>query len=99
VKLTNDIVEYINYTEFDWHIGYKSIAAKRDRGVSVSVKTDGQIAEFWLRKINGEIVFWEIPTGKAGFAFWNVTKKCELIGRKYPDNHDANNIGQSAKNF
>jgi hypothetical protein len=61
---------------------YKSISITIN-GKLKGVKSDGYFAGFGLRKHGGEIVYWLIPTGRAGFAFWNVTKKCELIGRKY----------------
>jgi hypothetical protein len=70
------------YTDFDRHTGYKSLSITID-GKLKGVKSDGYFAEFGLRKHGGEIVYWLIPTGRPGFAFWNVTKKCDLIGRKY----------------
>jgi hypothetical protein len=75
-------IESVFYTDFDWHVGYKSIAITIN-GKLKGVKSDGYFAEFGLRKHDGEIVYWLIPAGRPGFAFWNVTKRCDLIGRKY----------------
>jgi hypothetical protein len=84
IQLTNSDIEDVEYADFEWHNGYDSILATRlPNGKPVSVKTDGHLSTFGLRKRNGEIVGWKIPTGSPGFGFWNVTKKCELIGRKY----------------
>ncbi|MCK7557952.1 hypothetical protein MKQ70_24255 [Chitinophaga sedimenti] len=30
-----------------------------------------------------EIPIWTIPTGRAGFKFWHVTNKCDMIWCKY----------------
>ena len=84
IRLRNLETEYIDYADFECHDGFKSILATiQPDGKSVSIKTDGYISEFGLRKKSGEIVPWQIPTGTPGFGFWNVTKNCELIGRKY----------------
>lgn len=84
IRLSSSVAEYLEYKDFDWHNGYDSILATRlASGKPISVKTDGYTSNFGLRKRNGEIIKWEIPTGSPGFSFWNVTKKCELIGRKY----------------
>ena len=83
VRIDADVSEMVNYHEFDWHYGYKNIIVKTPTGKAGSVKSEGLISDFGLRKLNGDIVYWKVPTGKPGFAFWNVTKKCELIGRKY----------------
>ena len=84
IRLSNSVAEYLEYKEFEWHNGFDSIlATKLPSGKPISVKTDGYTSNFSLRKRNGEIVNWEIPTGVPGYGFWNVTKKCELIGRKY----------------
>ena len=76
--------ESIEYKDFEYHSGYKHIFGK---GNSVarkrSIKQNGGFQDFGLRKRSGDVIFWTIPTGDDGFAFWNVTKKCELIGRKY----------------
>jgi len=81
VLLDSSKTEFIEYSEFDWHNGFKAFATSREDGISV--KQNGHFADFRIRKTNGEIITRKIPTGEPGFAFWNVTKKCELIGRKY----------------
>ena len=83
IRIIKSKKEYINYVDFEWHKGYKSIRIKTNSGKTVSVKSENYVAEFELQKRNGEVTVWNIPTGIAGFGFWNVTKKCELIGRKY----------------
>ncbi|SDI12032.1 hypothetical protein ACRQ5D_09345 [Mucilaginibacter sp. P25] len=80
IRIGESDLDSIFYTEFTWHSGYKSI---RIEGAPIGIKSDGYFAEFGLETQRREIVYWLIPSGKAGFAFWNVTKKCELIGRKY----------------
>jgi hypothetical protein len=59
-----------------------TIIRKRFRKVA-DVKTEGLVKEFGIRKTDGTIIYWIIPTGISGFGFWNVTKRCELVGRKY----------------
>ena len=84
IRLSNSVAEYLEYKDFEYHNGYESFLATRlPSGKPISVKTDGYTSNFSLRKRDGEIVKWEIPTGSPGYGFWNVTKKCELIGRKY----------------
>lgn len=84
VRIDPDSTESIDYSEFEWHNGYKSISViSTPTGKVANVKTEGLNSDFGLRKRNGKIVYWKIPSGKPGIAFWNVTKKCELIGRKY----------------
>ena len=73
--------ETIDYSEFEWHNGYKSFVVDKEK--KIITKHDGYLSEFGLRKRNGEIIYWKIPTGYAGYGFWNITKKCELIGRKF----------------
>jgi len=82
IRIANSQVEEISYVDFDRHTGYKSLLSKNMNGTSSSIKSEGYTQDFGLQKKNGEITYWEIPTGSAGFAFWNVTKKCELIGKK-----------------
>lgn len=83
VHLSDKESESINYTDFEWHDGFKTIAARGENGKLVNIKTNGYVSKFEFRKKDGQIVHWSIPTGFAGFAFRNVTKRCELIGRKY----------------
>jgi len=81
IRIDSESTETIDYSEFEWHNGYKSFVVDKEK--KIITKHDGHFAEFGLRKINGEIIYWTIPTGVPGFGFWNVTKKCELIGRKF----------------
>ena len=84
IRIENSNIETIDYKDFKWHNGFKSLIANRtSSGKIISIKQDGEISEFGIRKRNDEVTYWKIPTGSPGFAFWNVTKKCELIGRKY----------------
>jgi hypothetical protein len=87
VRLQNTKSDCVDYTDFDWHSGFKSIGIKPD-GKLISIKTDGHVAAFGLKLKKGEIVYWDIPTGEAGFAFWNVTKKCDVIGHKLLNQHN-----------
>jgi len=81
VRIDTDSTEIIDYSEFEWHNGYKSFVVDKEQ--EIIAKQDGYFEEFGLRKINGEIIYWKIPTGVPGFGFWNVTKKCEVIGRRF----------------
>jgi hypothetical protein len=84
IKLTNQGIEDIEYKDFKKHEGYdKFIIKKRFLRRNINTKTDGYLCFFCLKLKDGKIREWEIPTGTAGIGFWNVTKKCELIGRKY----------------
>lgn len=84
LQIGNSANESVYYTDFKRHRGYRSIAVDSKFGVKhIGVKTDGYFADFGLEKQNGEVVYWSIPTGKPGFAFWNLTKKFNIIGRKY----------------
>ncbi len=79
----NDKTYDLKYSNFKNHIGFKSIIIPGHTGPHIGIKTDGYISEFGLRKNDGQVVYWKIPTGHSGFAFWNVTKKFDIIGRKY----------------
>ena len=81
ILLDNSKTEFIEYSEFEWYNGFKAFVTNREE--AMSVKQNGYLADFKIRKTNGEIITRKIPTGELGFAFWNVTKKCKLIGRKY----------------
>ena len=80
IRIGESDLESIFYTDFICHRGYNSV---RIEGAPIGIKSDGYFAEFGLKVQSREIIYWLIPSGRAGFAFWNVTKKCELIGRKY----------------
>ncbi|TPG38471.1 hypothetical protein [Flavobacterium pectinovorum] len=84
IKLTDQGTEEIEYKNFKEHKGFdRFIIKKRLISRNITVKTNGYLSPFALKLKNDEIIEWEIPTGTAGFGFWSVTKKCELIGRKY----------------
>jgi hypothetical protein len=83
VYFENNATQELKYSDFEYHTGYKSINVPGHTGSYIGVKTDGYISEFGLRKNEGYIVYWKIPTGHSGFAFWNVTKKFSILGRKY----------------
>lgn len=84
IKLTNDKIECVEYKNFKEHKGFEDFIIKKlFIGRNINIKTDGYLSSFIIELKNGELREWEIPTGTAGFGFWNVTKKCELIGRKY----------------
>jgi hypothetical protein len=76
--------ESLYYSDFANHKGYKDFGGEQqDLRKIVNVKSEGQLAEFGLEKKDGQIIYWSIPTGKPGFAFWNITNKFEIIGRRY----------------
>ena len=84
IRMSESGNEPIEYTSFAWHDGYESILVEKlPNGKHISVKTNGYLSKFKLRLRNKEIILWDIPTGSPGFAFWNVTKRCEWIGQKY----------------
>lgn len=79
IKLEVLNTESISYTDFKQHTGFPSIITIEGTGI----KTNGSKADFGIRKNDGTIVYWPVPTGEPGFAFWNVTKKFDIIGRRY----------------
>jgi len=81
IKTGDHEPESLYYSAFSHHKGYRSIAVEDH--TSVGIKTDGYFEPFGLARKDGTIIYWNIPTGQPGFAFWNVTKKFEIIGRRY----------------
>ncbi|UZR97213.1 hypothetical protein [Chondrinema litorale] len=73
----------VNYKDFDQHMGYKNRIVDLKNNLPVSVKHEGYYSDFGLRKKDGEIIYWNIPSGKVGYSFWNITNRCAFIGRKY----------------
>lgn len=72
------------YSEFDGCNGFKAFGpGTMDNHMVVSIKKEGKLAEFGLKKKDGEIIYWFVPTGKPGFAFWNVVDKFRIIGRRF----------------
>lgn len=74
--------ESLFYSDFEMHRGFRFYAVQPSVGKISNIKKDGSFEEFGLKKRDGEVLYWLLPTGQPGFAFWNVTNKCELIGRK-----------------
>ncbi len=84
IRIYDSGTESLFYSNFQCHRGFKSIAVEQHNGRKlVGVKMEGHLAEFGLEKKDGQIVYWLIPTGSLGFAFWNLTNKFEIIGRRY----------------
>ncbi len=79
IKIESQKIERINYQDFEGHKGFRPLGISNQ---NASVKMNGYISTFYLLTTTKEYC-WNIPTGETGFAFWNITKKCELIGRKY----------------
>jgi hypothetical protein len=72
------------YKDFAGHNGFRAFGpGQMDNRAIVNIKTEGKLAEFGLKKKDGEVIYWSVPTGKPGFAFWNITNKFEIIGRRY----------------
>lgn len=68
-------LESVFYTDFNGHSGFNSIMVQ---GAKKSIKTDGYFADFGLITQSRAIVYWSIPSGSPGFAFWNITKNVSL---------------------
>lgn len=84
IRIKDTHTESLAYTDFGWHAGFQSFVLERPvNGRPVNVKMTGYISPFGLRMRDGQIIYWNIPTGEPGYGFWNVSKKCELIGRRF----------------
>ena len=79
LRLSSDDHESLLFTDFAGHQGFK-FASRGYKG--------GSVAFFILKRKTERPLFWEIPTGQPGHAFWTVTNKCELIGRRYDVTND-----------
>jgi hypothetical protein len=76
--------ESLFYSDFDYHKGFKGFGHDHVPISKVmNLKSEGHFSEFGLKKKDGQLVYWLLPTGKPGFAFWNITNKFEIIGRRY----------------
>jgi len=42
----------------------------------------GSFGEATLEKINGELIYWDLPVGIPGGGFQNITRRCSIIGRR-----------------
>lgn len=96
IRIMDDGIEKISYKAFVGHEGafwgcatkvsaveVKLLYDNLSRGTEpVNPKVAGAILPFGLRTSNGETIYWPMPTGTPMFNFWNVTRHCELIGRK-----------------
>jgi hypothetical protein len=65
--------ESVYYKDFRGHAAYKSM---------LHGARSGYFEEFGLRKLDGELIYWSIPTGKPGYGFWYITNRCSIIGRR-----------------
>ncbi|WP_314511504.1 hypothetical protein [Xanthocytophaga agilis] len=98
IQIKKSSLEKIPYEQFRFHEGplWDEETARRKIGIlrktgillgllerPVHPKRKGHILPFGIMLADEEIKYWDMPTGDTMFAFWNVTKKCELIGRKY----------------
>lgn len=79
IKIEDFAKEYLDYKDFSWHKGFVRKTVKD----TLNMKREGLLIDFEMIKTDNSSIFWKIPTGHPGYAFWNITKKCELIGRKY----------------
>jgi hypothetical protein len=84
IHIGNSGTSSLYYSEFDGTNGFKAFGpGTMDNHMVVSIKKEGKLAEFGLKKKDGEVIYWPVPTGKPGFAFWNVTDKFKIIGRRF----------------
>lgn len=83
LKIDASSVDEISYINFDRHVGFKAKVINEDTGEPVSVKKSGVLSEFGVKSKDGIVKYWRMPSGRPAFGFWNITDKCELVGRKY----------------
>jgi hypothetical protein len=84
IHISNAGTSSLYYPEFDGPNGFKAFGpGQMDNHMVVSIKKEGKLAEFGLKKKDGEVVYWPVPTGKPGFAFWNVSDRFKIIGRRF----------------
>lgn len=83
IRIVGTSVESLYYSDFHRHLGFTSITARDINPGLKSVKAEGYFQELEIKTKSGKILYWTLPTGKPGFAFWNVTNKCEIIGRRF----------------
>lgn len=83
IYFENNTTQELKYSDFHNHAGYKSMSVPEYSEPSINIKADGHISDFGLIRNDEQIIYWKIPTGKSGFSFWNITKKFDIIGRKY----------------
>lgn len=81
-------VSCLPYEQFVSCVGFKeveenTIFVNMTRDKVKELKKTGFTQLFGFQCADEEIIYWEIPTGEAGFGFWNVVNRCALIGKKY----------------
>jgi len=85
INISGAKIEAISYADFNCHLGFVSIRQKQNAASTAvkGIKTEGGFQEFGIKSKSGITTYWTVPTGKPGFSFWNVTNKCEIIGRRF----------------
>jgi hypothetical protein len=84
IHIYNAGTSSLYYSDFDGPNGFKAFGpGQMDNHMVVSIKKEGKLAEFGLKKKDGEVVYWPVPTGKPGFAFWNVSDRFKIIGHRF----------------
>ena len=76
VKITDAKHESVYYDEFQGFIYYEALHYEKEKRYKA---TPTVYIDLGLKKISGEILFWEVPQDNAGFFFWNVTRSTEDI--------------------
>lgn len=77
IKITLTRHESVYYEEFDSFTSYESLAFEKKKKRKLAKQTG--FTELGLKKTNGEISFWKIPSGNTCYFFWNVTRLVEQI--------------------
>jgi hypothetical protein len=77
IRIGPSSCESVYYTDFKTHLTLiLSQTFKKD------VKPGGWFGEVRLEKINGELIYWDIPIGIPGGGFQYITNRCSIIGRR-----------------
>ncbi|SEW09899.1 hypothetical protein SAMN05428988_2023 [Chitinophaga sp. YR573] len=77
IRISPSSYESVYYSDFKGHFRIMLLQTfKKD------VKLAGWFGEAALEKINGELIYWDIPIGIAGGGFQNITRRCSIIGRR-----------------
>jgi hypothetical protein len=76
IRITPAIHESIYYEDFEGFINYESLKYEKKRRKS---RTTVTFIELGFKKINGDIIYWEVPQDNNGYFFWNVTRDVEEI--------------------
>ena len=84
IHFANGQFDELDYRNFNGPRGFKAMfTMSNEEYEKASPKQDGHFAEFLLDTKDGKSIAWMIPTGKPGYAFWNITRNCRIIGEKY----------------